>query len=441
MLIRQFLLASLLTLPLTSWSQTASFALKKCVEHYQQNHFDQALVACEKAAKKDNPTAQYLLALMYQAGKGVKPDSRQATAWFNSAALNGDAASQLKMAKKHSTEILTNPDYVKAVQYYTNAALQNNAEAQFFLALCHQLGLGVPEDYTAALYWYHQAIKNGLPEGLPIPTERTRDKDIAYSTTKTGAQKAFLWANQKKHKDGSLVSSEEKLNRLSIAAEKGSAAGQYQLGMHYAEGDITTQNDAKALYWFSKAAAQNHQQAQLQLAWMTALGLGTRAHLGEAVKYFIQARQTTAIQEAQQEHYQLSPHEILTRYQHALELVERPTTDQDEEIGIKIIQKIAQQDFLAAQVYLAKAYQAGQILPQDTTLAAQWYQKAAKQGHIGSQYALGWLYFYGDGVPKNYQLAYQYFDQAGKQGDRNAKNARAFVLSAINNSLDFVAAR
>lgn len=50
-----------------------------------------------------------------------------------------------------------------------------------------------------------------------------------------------------------------------IAAEKGNADAQYELGCIYAEGYEVAQDDIEAYKWFSKAADQGHQGARDRL--------------------------------------------------------------------------------------------------------------------------------------------------------------------------------
>lgn len=430
MLLRHLTPYLLLTLPLAGWAKAS---LSSCLEHYQQGKFAQALPYCQQAAEKNDGTAQYLLGTLYQTGKGTQPNFQLALSWYKKAAQQGSANAQLKLAKKYSSEAISEPDYVKAIQFYTLAAVQDHPEAQFILAICHQLGLGVPPDYTSALYWYHQAVKNGFPDAYPIASSQVRDKEVP--NLKMAGHPAFIAANKKKASDGSLLSNEEKMVWLSLAAEEGHSQAQYDLAMHYLQGNLTIQDDTKALHWLEKAAAQNHQQAQTYLAWMHALGLGTRANLNEALKYFVQSRQNTSLAKTDDEAattlQALSLSEMTAQFHHAIDLVERSQEKEEANLGVEVIEKVAQHGYLPAQVYLAKAYQAGLFIEKNPQLAAWWYKKAAQQDHAGAQTALGWLYFYGEGVPKNYQQAYQYFSKASKLGDLSAQPGKEIAAAAM----------
>lgn len=49
---------------------------------------------------------------------------------------------------------------------------------------------------------------------------------------------------------------------LETAAKQGNAEAQFQLGNLYLDSELLEQNEDKALYWFTKAADQDHAHAQ-----------------------------------------------------------------------------------------------------------------------------------------------------------------------------------
>ncbi len=77
------------------------------------------------AAKQGKAYPQYLLAYMYDQGKGVAQDQAQAAQWFR------------------------------------KAAEQNNADAQESLASMLFFGRGVQQDYTEAAKWYGKVAEQG----------------------------------------------------------------------------------------------------------------------------------------------------------------------------------------------------------------------------------------------------------------------------------------
>ena len=50
------------------------------------------------------------------------------------------------------------------------------------------------------------------------------------------------------------------------------------------------------------------------------------------------------------------------------------------------------------------------------TKEIEWYKKSANQGYATAQYALGFAYEHGDGVPQDYSVAYSWYKKAADQG-------------------------
>ena len=58
------------------------------------------------------------------------------------------------------------------------------------------------------------------------------------------------------------------------AAQHGDAAAQYNLGSMYNEGKSVPEDDAKAVRWYRRAAEQGYEKAQHNLGWSYATGRG-----------------------------------------------------------------------------------------------------------------------------------------------------------------------
>jgi TPR repeat protein len=57
------------------------------------------------------------------------------------------------------------------------------------------------------------------------------------------------------------------LHYLGIAAEKGDAAAQTELGKMFQGGNGVAENEEKAVEWLRKAANQHYAEAQFELGW------------------------------------------------------------------------------------------------------------------------------------------------------------------------------
>ena len=136
--------------------------------------------------------------------------------------------------------------------------------------------------------------------------------------------------------------------RFRKAAEKGSAAAQFNLGVLYDTGRGVPGDLGAAVTWYRKAAQQGFAEAQFNLAQMHRRGEGAERDAAEAVKWFLKA---------------------------------------------------AKQGHVLAQFNLSIMYEHGAGVGKDDTKAADWCRKAAEQGHADAQYNLGQMYRLGQGCP------------------------------------------
>jgi hypothetical protein len=75
---------------------------------------------------------------------------------------------------------------------------------------------------------------------------------------------------------------------------------------------------------------------------------------------------------------------------------------------------------VAAQLEVARDYEAGHGVNADAYEAAAWYKKAAEHDNAEAQNSLGVKYRTGEGVPKDLEIAVKWYRMAAKLGDANA---------------------
>jgi len=112
-------------------------------------------------AEKGDARAQNQLGYMYDNGRGVQKDDREAVAWFRKAALQGHASAQINLGLMYAEGEGVPQDDKEAVAWYRKAALQGEAMAQYNLGVMYYKGQGVLEDYVAAYAWLNLAAANG----------------------------------------------------------------------------------------------------------------------------------------------------------------------------------------------------------------------------------------------------------------------------------------
>jgi len=122
---------------------------------YRLGDFDKAFQIFASLAQEGNASAQYGLGIMYDEGKGVPQD------------------------------------YKEAVKWKTKSAEQGIVYAQSDLGVMYKNGLGVPQDYKEAIKWYRRAAEQNY-------IEAQRNLGIIYWDTKSGAfnlAQSYMWLN------------------------------------------------------------------------------------------------------------------------------------------------------------------------------------------------------------------------------------------------------
>lgn len=166
---------------------------------------------------------------------------------------------------------------------------------------------------------------------------------------------------------------EEKFAETKRKAEAGDAYAQDNLGVMYVKGEGVPKDEAKAIEWYQKAAAQGNADAQFKLGMRYFSGVGVPKDEAKSVEWF---------------------------------------------------QKAAAQGHANAQFNLGVRYAFGEGVPRDEAKAKEWYQKAASQGQVDAQFNLGLMLFRGDNVGKDMVLGYAWANLAAAQGDEKEKGLR-----------------
>ncbi len=133
---------------------------------------------------------------------------------------------------------------------------------------------------------------------------------------------------------------------------------QFDAGIAYEYGRGVAPDDAKAVEWFEKSAAQGYAPAETALGVAYANGRGVEPDDAKAAAWFAKA---------------------------------------------------AAQGDAAAAFNLGLAYARGRGEPQDYAAALDWFRKAADQGDPDAASALGIAYARGHGVPEDDETAYQWY--------------------------------
>ncbi len=123
-----------------------------------------------------------MLARMYEHGRVVPQNYREALKWYTSAAEQHPEAAY-RLAKKYDEGQgnFLPQDYREAIKWYTLSAEQGNAHAQNALGLMHETGHSVSENQIIAYVWFNLASiydHSEARENRDSVVEKLSDKEL-----------------------------------------------------------------------------------------------------------------------------------------------------------------------------------------------------------------------------------------------------------------------
>ncbi len=282
-----------------------------------QTDYQKAAEYFTKAALQNDKDAQFLLALCYENGIGVKQSSQEALTWYNKAIQNGldapllNALSQKTISsKKHATKSdfvtlklaaeqgdfdaqyqvalhyvnaqETTQDDAQALYWLQKAAEQQNTQAMTYLAWMAMLGLGIPQNTAQAVHYFVNAHQ---PEEL-------KDTPISFAPSQTQVDakaRAIALYEQgidllERHEDSASI--KLAINLLEQAAKSNNAQAQAKLAHCYQTGEWVIQNKEKAAKYYEKAARNGNSEAQYKLGWIYFNGDGVSKNVAQSYYWF-----------------------------------------------------------------------------------------------------------------------------------------------------------
>lgn len=246
--------------------------------------------------------------------------------------------------------------------------------------------------------------------------------------------KAYDYKKQKKFKKAAEY--------YLIAAEKGYAPSQNNLGILYENGQGVKQDFQKAIFWYKASFAQGNTDAAYNLGNIYRTGLGTKKNLQKSFQLYLFAAQNSDSGLSQ---YNLAKmyekgKGVAKDYREALYWFKLSAINKDRDAPFAIgeiylkgkgVEKEYKQAFgwfelgaergdVNAMATLALCYVKGVGVKVDYKKALYWYKKAALKKDEGSLVAIGEMYFMGMGVKKDNQQAFEWFKLGAKKGKKNA---------------------
>lgn len=127
--------------------------------------YEDAIKLLQKQSDKGEVAATYLLAMMYDHGRGTEQNFDKAFELFMIGAKTGHHPSENSVGQAYNNGKGVELDHAKAVEWFRKAAEGGNATAQYNLGLRYSLGEGVDKDEAKALEWFLKAAEQDNPFG------------------------------------------------------------------------------------------------------------------------------------------------------------------------------------------------------------------------------------------------------------------------------------
>jgi TPR repeat protein/Zn-dependent protease with chaperone function len=331
-------------------------------------------------------------------GTAVALSAAITAAWIGNVARRGFATTAVLERSSHPVTITsTSSSMISYTSANPNAAGHNSRKGQkrslfsktCTAALCVAVGIGMMVRIRQEVLAM-QEVRTVRASAAGGDSDAQNKLGMMYASGKSvaqdDAQAVFWWSK---------------------ASERGYAEAQYNLAQMFLLGRGVTHDDVAAFQWAGRAAEQGHAAAENILGTMYASGRGVSKDDYLALRWFRQAAEQGFV--AAQNN--LGIFYALGR-----------GTLRDDATAVESFRKAASRGYADAQNNLALMYQQGRTLPKDDALALQWFRSAAEQGHADAQFHVGEMYEKGEVVTKDEEQAVTWLRNAAEQGHSEAGN-------------------
>ena len=231
-------------------------------------------------------------------------------------------------------------------------------------------------------------------------------QDYVTTVTVSEGKTAEIKASLKKGTTSSSTKSSKKLADYIDSARKGDASAQFEAGYCYYYGLGTSVDYAEAVYWYRKAADQNHRVALNNLGFCYELGKGVSKNNYEALRYY---RKSADLGNS------IAQCNLGLCY----EFGRGVTKDVYE--AVKWYRKSAENGNVRGQYRLGRCYENAIGVSKDDSEAMKWYRKSAENGNIDAMNSLGCYYYNGTVVATDYNEAFRWFKKSADAGNSSAQ--------------------
>lgn len=380
-----------------------------------------AVAYLEGAAQGGSPLAMLNLADHLRFGRGMAKDAsraedldRRAFALWQADAAAGNTEAHYWLGLCFEGGRGTTRDLQAAFREYQAAAKVGHPRSLLALALCYNFGYGVTADSNEAISYYQKAVDAGWLDAASmfayqlasgsLPKDPQRAKGLYEQAIQNGSTEAIYRLGELLYDGDPAVRDEARAVKLfRQAADLDESDGWWRLGLAYENGrGGLAANEAEAFRCYQRAAEQDDRVGLYYVGRALRQGKGT-SHDPARARTYLERSATAGLFAAMSELGEM--------------LREGEGGSKDTARAAKLFAQAANGGYAAAQFQYAYSCEFGVGVDQNYGQAAEWYQKAAEQGITAAQSNLGGLYLRGQGVPQDYDKAVELFRKAAAAGN------------------------
>lgn len=153
-----------------------------------------AFMEWHKSAIEGDMNAQYNLALMYDTGRGVARDLREAANWYREAADKGHIAAQYNLGCMYDEGSGVPRDLAAAFGWYRKAAEMGHPKAQYNLGTMYIKGEGTPRNVFMGLVWLD--ISAAGANGDAVEMKAAVEKRVGAARAARAKEEADAWIHR-----------------------------------------------------------------------------------------------------------------------------------------------------------------------------------------------------------------------------------------------------
>ncbi|GBC03724.1 hypothetical protein RclHR1_05290012 [Rhizophagus clarus] len=365
----------------------------------------------ELADKGNNCCAQNFLGELYEIGRDINKDLKQAVYWYCKAIESRCMAAKYNLGKCYEYGNGIEKDEIKAFEYYKSSADQGHFFAQFQLSECYYKGIGTEINKREAFELYKEAAKMGYYWGYIMlidcyqnSREEVEKNERMFELYKEAVEKGYDSADCNLNKRYQNEKGVEKDERKTVDLYKEVVEKEYRYAynkfVHCGIGKGENERNVFTLY--NEAVTRGHDWAKCDLADCYLNGKGVEKDERKAFELY---------KEAAKKGYRWAYDKLVYCYQNG------KGVEKNKSKIFELYKEAEKKGYDWAKCDLSECYHNGKGVKRDKRKAFEMYKEAAENGYIWAYNKLGDCYKNGIGVEKDESKAFELYKEVIEKKD------------------------